>query len=207
MGSTTGVKNERPVHKVRLKSFYISKYEVTQQLWQSVMGSNPSYFSTCSNCPVEEATPDEVDAFIGKLNSLSVKHYRLPTEAEWEYAAMGGKQSKGYRYPGSDNLTEVAWMKDNAEEKTHPVGLKKPNELGIYDMAGNVWELCSDWWEPAFYKRSAADNPGNDRKAIFRVVRGGSWRSGEERCYTTARNRNVYDHHKQNCGVRLVMDL
>ncbi len=206
MGSTTGEKNERPVHAVTLNSFYMGKYEVTQQLWQDVMGNNPSFFKGCDSCPVEEAAPEEVDAFLKKLNAITGKHYRLPTEAEWEYAALGGNKSKGYRYPGSDKLEEVAWMKDNAVEKTHAVGLKRPNELGLYDMAGNVWELCADWWDPAFYKKSAAANPVNSKKAVFRVARGGSWRSGEERCYSKARNRNVYDHHKQNCGFRLVMD-
>ena len=206
MGSNTGVKNERPVHKVTLNSFYIGVYEVTQSLWQSVMGDNPSYFKSCNTCPVEEASPEQVDLFLTKLNALTGKRFRLPTEAEWEYAARGGSKSKGYRYCGSDSLFEVGWVRDNAGEKTHQVGLKKPNELGLYDMSGNVWELCIDWWNPAFYKNSPADNPVNLKKAGFRVTRGGSWRSGEERCYNTARNRNVYDHHKQNCGFRLVMD-
>lgn len=206
MGSITGVKNERPVHPVVLKSFYIGVYEVTQSMWQQVMGYNPSYFKNCPNCPVEEATPGQVDEFIAKLNTLTGKYYRLPTEAEWEYAARGGNQSKGYHYCGSDSLFDVGWVRDNADKKTHEVGLKKPNELGLYDMSGNVWELCIDWWNPAYYKKRVRDNPVNLKKATFRVTRGGSWRSGEERCYTTARNRNVYDHHKQNCGFRLVMD-
>ncbi|MBL7777761.1 MAG: formylglycine-generating enzyme family protein [Chitinophagales bacterium] len=206
MGSHTGVKNERPVHPVTVKNFYMGVYEVTQSMWQQVMGYNPSYFKNCPNCPVEEATPKQVDEFIAKLNELTGKHYRLPTEAEWEYAARGGNQSKGYHYPGSDSLFEVGWVRDNADKKTHEVGLKKPNELGLYDMSGNVWELCIDWWNPAYYKKRVRDNPANLKKAIFRVTRGGSWRSGEERCYNTARNRNVYDHHKQNCGFRLVVE-
>ncbi len=206
MGSTTGVKSERPEHTVTLNSFRMSMYETTQSLWIEVMGENPSFFKTCTYCPVEEVTPAQVDTFIIKLNKLTGKHYRLPTEAEWEYVATGARKSRGYRYPGSDTLQQVAWMKDNAVEKTHPVGQKKPNELGFYDMAGNVWELCSDWWNPAYYKHSPSENPRNDQKDMFRVVRGGSWRSGEERCYSKARNRNVYDHHKQNCGFRLVLD-
>jgi sulfatase modifying factor 1 len=206
MGSNHGEPNERPPHKVNLNSFYIGKFEVTQKLWQQVMGSNPSYFQNCDDCPVEEVTPAQIDEFISKLNQLTEKKYRLPTEAEWEYAALGGRQSKGFRYPGSDSLFEVGWTRDNAESKTYKVGLKKPNELGLYDMAGNVWELCSDWWNPNFYKNSKADNPVNDKKAIWRAARGGSWRSGEDRCYSKARNRNVPDHHKQNGGFRLVFE-
>ena len=206
MGCNNGEANEKPVHTVKLNSFYIGQYEVTQREWKQVMGTNPSFFKACDECPVEEAAPEMVDEFILRLNQLSGKHYRLPTEAEWEYACMGANKTKGYRYSGSDSLFEVGWTRDNGEEKTHPVGQKKPNELGIYDMSGNVWELCSDWWNPNFYKKSKADNPCNDEKAIFKVVRGGSWRSGEERCYSKARNRNVYDHQKQNCGFRLVLD-
>ncbi len=206
MGSNTGEQNEKPVHTVKLNSFYIGKYEVAQGLWQYVMRTNPSFFNDCDECPVEEATPEMVNEFLIELNKLTGKHYRLPTEAEWEYACMGGKKTKGYRYSGSDSLFAVGWVRDNAEEKTHIVGQKQPNELGIYDMSGNVWELCSDWWNPNYYKESKPENPCNNKNAIFRVVRGGSWRSGEERCYNKARNRNVYDHHKQNCGFRLVLD-
>ncbi len=206
MGSNTGERNEKPVHSVTVNSFYMGQYEVTQSLWQKVMGNNPSYFKNCEECPVEEATPKMIDEFLNKLNLLTGKKYRLPTEAEWEYAAMGGNKSKGYRYSGSDSLLQVAWVKENADNRTHKVGQLKPNELGIYDMSGNVWELCSDWWNPGYYKNSSTSNPLNDKKAIFRLTRGGSWRSGEERCYCKARNRNVYDHHKQNCGLRLVLD-
>lgn len=206
MGSATGIANERPAHIVQLHSYSIARYEVTQLLWVQVMGSNPSFFKNGEDYPVEEVSPAEIDTFLARLNSLTGNKYRLPTEAEWEYAALGGKRSKGYRYPGSDSLMEVAWMKENGEERTHRVGLKKPNELGLYDMAGNVWELCRDYWNPAYYKKSTQDNPCNLTKAIFRAARGGSWRSGEERCYSKARNRNVPDHHKQNGGLRLVLD-
>ncbi len=204
MGSNIGEKNERPEHQVKLQDFSIGVFEVTQAQWKMVMGNNPSGSTVCDSCPVEEVTPAEVDTFIARLNARSGRQYRLPTEAEWEYAAMGGANSKHYYYPGGDSLFEVGWTRDNASGKTHPVGQKKPNELGLYDMAGNVWELCRDWWNPGYYHKSPGKSPCNERKALFRVVRGGSWRSGPERCYNKARNRNVPDHHKQNMGFRLV---
>lgn len=206
MGTETGAKKERPVHPVTLQSFSIGKYEVTQDLWVAVMGSNPSTFNTCGQCPVEQATPAEIDAFIAKLNILTGKKYRLPTEAEWEYAARGGNQSQGYTYPGSNELNLVAWNVANAEGQTHPVGQLKPNELGLYDMAGNVWELCADWFSGSYYKNSPSENPLNTKKAMFRVVRGGSWRSGPERCYNEARNVNSKHHRISNLGFRLVLD-
>lgn len=206
MGIDGGLKKEHPKHTVKLNSYSIGKYEVTQNLWVSVMGSNPSTFNTCGECPVEQVTPETVDAFISKLNALTGKKYRLPTEAEWEYASAGGAKSQNYTYSGSNNLDEVAWNVDNADEKTHPVGTKKPNELGLYDMSGNVWELCQDWYSPKWYKKSPSDNPVNTQKAVFRLVRGGSWRSGPERCYNEARNRNSKHHHISNLGFRLVLE-
>lgn len=207
MGSTTGEKNERPVHAVTVKSFDMSKYEVTQRLWAQVMGDTPSHHRNCPDCPVESVTPERIGQFIVKLNQMTERQYRLPTEAEWEYAALGGDQSKGYRYPGSNNLNEVAWYRPNAGDTTHPVGMKKPNELGLYDMAGNAWELCADYYDPGFYSVGPSVNPRNDKPAPFRLLRGGSWRSAENRCYSKARNRNIYDHyHYNNGGFRLVLD-
>lgn len=207
MGSTTGEKNERPVHAVTVTSFDMSKYEVTQRLWAQVMGDTPSHHRNCPDCPVESVTPERIGQFIVKLNQMTERQYRLPTEAEWEYAALGGDQSKGYRYPGSNNLNEVAWYRPNAGDTTHPVGMKKPNELGLYDMAGNAWELCADYYDPGFYSVSPSVNPRNDKPAPFRLLRGGSWRSAENRCYSKARNRNIYDHyHYNNGGFRLVLD-
>ena len=206
MGSDTGLKNERPAHTVTLKSFYIGQYEVTQKLWQTVMGDNPAAFKGCDDCPVEQVTPELIQAFLEKLNKLTGKLYRLPTEAEWEYAALGGNKSKGYKYSGSNNLDEVAWYENNAGSKTHPVGQKRPNELGIYDMSGNVWEICADWFDNSYYKKAPATQPLNDKKAPHKVVRGGSWRSPWQRCYSKARNRNIADHHKQNGGFRLAIE-
>lgn len=206
MGDNNGLKNERPQHTVTLSNYYLAKYEVTQALWKAVMGNNPSTFSNCETCPVEQVGWPEIQLFIEKLNALTGKHYRLPTEAEWEYAAIGGKKSQGYKYPGSNNIDEVAWYKLNAGEITHTVGQKKPNELGLYDMSGNVWEICSDWYNARYYKNSSSKNPRNDKQAKHRVVRGGSWRSPWERCYNRARNRDINDHHKSNGGFRLAME-
>ena len=130
---------EKPVHKVTLSDYYIGKTEVTQALWEAVMGNNPSAFKG-ENLPVECISWNDCKEFISKLNALTGKTFRMPTEAEWEYAARGGSKSRGYKYSGSGNIDEVAWHKDNSEEKTHEVGTKRPNELGIYDMSGNVGE-------------------------------------------------------------------
>jgi formylglycine-generating enzyme required for sulfatase activity len=206
MGSSDGLKNERPVHAVTLKSFYIGKFEVTKSLFLAVMDSQ-GIGEACNDCPIVDRSPEEIDTFLNRLNTMTGKHYRLPTEAEWEYASIGGNKSKGYKYSGSNNLDEVAWYKSNSKGTwTNPVGQKKPNELGLYDMSGNAWELCADWFDNNYYKRSPAANPRNDKKAAHRVVRGGSWRSPEERCYSKARNRNIKDHRKQNGGFRLALD-
>jgi unsaturated rhamnogalacturonyl hydrolase len=205
MGSTTGKCDERPIHAVKLHSYFIGRYEVTQGLWKEVMGNLPKGCSDGEQFPVYNASPEMIDSFLQKLYQLTGKPYRLPTEAEWEYAAQGGNKSLGYKYSGSNNL-EVAWYRPNGDMKTHPVGLRKPNELGIYDMSGNVWELCRDWYEKNFYRHSTDENPVQLKKRLYRLVRGGSWRSEEQRCQIRARNVDVYDHHISNGGFRLVLD-
>ena len=163
--------DEKPTHKVTLSDYMIAKTEVTQELWQAVMGSNPSYFKG-NNLPVENVSWHDCQEFIKKLNSLTGLNFRLPTEAEWEYAARGGKNSKGYKYSGSNDIGSVAWYNDNSSS-THQVATKLPNELGLYDMSGNVWEWCSDWYGD--YSSSSQTNPKGPLSGSYRVNRGGSW--------------------------------
>lgn len=163
--------DESPIHSVTVSDFYIGKYEVTQAQWRAVMGSNPSYF-TGDNLPVEQVSWNDIQKFITKLNTMTGKTFRLPTEAEWEYAARGGDKSKGYKYSGSNTLDNVAWYTNNSSRKTHPVGQKQPNELGLYDMSGNVWEWCQDLY--GNYSSSSQTNPTGPSSGSKRVLRGGS---------------------------------
>lgn len=177
MGATSEQGNdafnwETPVHNVTLSSYAIGQTEVTQALWAAVMGSNPSNFKG-DDLPVEKVSWNDCQTFITKLNQLTGKNFRLPTEAEWEYAARGGKQSKGYKYSGSNTLSDVAWYTENSSSKTHPVATKQPNEMGLYDMSGNVMEWCQDWY--GSYSSSAQSNPTGASSGKYRVYRGGSW--------------------------------
>ena len=168
-----GNKEEKPVHSVTLSDYYIGKFEVTQAQWEQIMGENPSHFSGCPSCPVERVSWIEVQTFIEKLNQLSGKNYRLPTEAEWEYAAKGGNKSGGFIYSGRNNVNFVAWHSGNSGSKPNPVGQKEPNELGLYDMSGNVWEWVSDWFN--YFTDSPKTDPTGPEDGDFRVVKGGSW--------------------------------
>ena len=170
-GSDAG-KAEKPAHQVTLSSYMIGKTEVTQELWEAVMGSNPSEFNG-SNLPVENVSWEDCQTFIRKLNALTDKNFRLPTEAEWEFAARGGNNSRGYKYSGSNTVSNVAWYKDNSSSTTHPVATKAPNELGIYDMSGNVEEWCNDGYGD--YTSASQTNPTGPNSGSSRVYRGGSW--------------------------------
>ncbi len=205
MGSNEGEADEKPVHSVTVNSFYISKYEVTQKEWINIMGSNPSYFKG-DNLPVERVSWNDVQEFIKKLNQKTGQKYRLPTEAEWEYAARGGNKSNGYKYSGSNNKDEVAWYYNNSNSKTHEVGTKAPNELGIYDMTGNVWEWCSDWYDENYYKNSPSNNPKGPNSGDYRVLRGGSWNYYDSYGRSVNRSRSFPNNWNDNDGFRLVQD-
>ena len=207
MGATPEMENpwdgEKPTHQVTLTNdYYIGKYEVTQALWKAVMGKNPSDFKG-DNLPVEKVSWDDCQEFISKLNRITGKTFRLPTEAEWEYAARGGKKSRGYQYSGSNNLSDVAWYKDNSGSKTHVVGTKKANELGIYDMSGNVWEWCQDW--KGSYCSSSQVNPTGANSGSYRVGRGGHWVSVARGCRSSWRFGITPDERNYSLGLRLVL--
>ena len=194
--------DEKPAHQVTLSSYYICKHEVTQEEWEAVMDSNPSKHNG-KRQPVENVSWNDCQQFINKLNSLTGKNYRLPTEAEWEYAARGGNRSKGYKYSGSNTLDNVAWYDDNSGDKTHEVMTKSPNELGLYDMSGNVWEWCSDWHGE--YPSSAQTNPKGASSGSDRVRRGGGWSSYAEYCRVSFRfNDTPWDRYIF-IGLRLVL--
>jgi formylglycine-generating enzyme required for sulfatase activity len=196
-------KNESPLHRVTVSSFYISKYEITQEKWKLIMGKNPSNFKN-NNHPVEKISWIEIQEFIRRLNSATNKQYRLPTEAEWEYAARGGVKSKKYNiYSGSNNIDKVAWVSYNSNGSTHVVGTKAPNELGIHDMSGNVWEWCSDWYEE--YSAATQYNPKGPSTGFTRVFRGGSWYYIDKLCRVSYRNCRDPTKGYANVGFRLVL--
>lgn len=202
--------DEKPAHTVALSSYSIGETEVTQALWQAVMGSNPSYFSG-SNKPVECVSWDDCQDFIRKLNSLTGETFRLPTEAEWEYAARGGNKSRGYKYVGSNTLSSVAWYYENSYAKgegsfdygTHNVATKQANELELYDMSGNVFEWCSDWYGD--YSSSSQTNPTGPASGDYRVRRGGSWGDGVRDCRVSDRGSRGPTYRSGSLGMRLAL--
>ena len=206
MGATSEQKkpddDEKPTHRVSLSSFYIGKYEVTQALWKAVMGSNPSRFEG-DNLPVENVSWNDCQTFLRKLNAMTGKNFRLPTEAEWEFSARGGNLSRGYQYSGSKKIDDVAWYRNNSGSKTHNVGTKAPNELGIYDMSGNVWEWCQD--RKGSYSSSAQTNPKGPSSGSLRVFRGGSWFEFTGSCRVALRSSNAPGISYYFFGLRLAL--
>ena len=194
--------DEKPMHQVTLSDYYIGETEVTQELWQAVMDTNPNYFKG-SNLPVEKVSWNDCQTFIAKLNELTGKQFRLPTEAEWEYAARGGNKSKIYKYAGSNTLSYVAWYADNSGSKTHPVKQKNPNELGIYDMSGNVYEWCQDTY--GNYTTRQQTNPTGSVDGYYRVYRGGSWSDDTGYCRVSFRGNDKTTSADNYIGLRLVL--
>ena len=196
---------EKPAHQVRLSDYAIGQTQVTQELWQAVMGSNPSHFTGDLQRPVEMVSWDDCQEFIARLNDMTGEHFRLPTEAEWEYAARGGAFSKGYLYPGGNTLAEVAWYQANSASTTHPVAALVPNELGLYDMLGNVYEWCLDFYGEDYYSHSEAVNPTGPATGDYRVRRGGCWSSGTEYSRITYRDHMAPALRFEINGLRLAM--
>lgn len=195
------------VHEVSLSNFSIGKYEVTQGLWVAVMGNNPSEFKKGDNYPIENVNWNDCLEFIKKLNTLTGKKYRLPTEAEWEFAARGGTKSKGYEYSGSNDINAVAWNSVNSEASTHQVGAKKNNELGLYDMTGNVWEWCADFYDENFYKSAEAKrkNPINKTRTEYCVIRGGSLYHYDYSSHVADRYYNLASIKDNSKGFRIAI--
>ena len=210
--------SEKPAHQVTLSSYRIGATEVTQALWQAVMGSNPSYYNGTGNSaygsnhsadygtnlqrPVEYVSWNDCQEFITKLNQLTGKTFRLPTEAEWEYAARGGNKSQGYKYAGSNTVGDVAWYSNNSSSTTHAVGTKQANELGLYDMSGNMLEWCQDWY--GSYSSGAQTNPTGPTSGSYRVNRGGSWNRNAGACRVSLRFSDTPTHRYGSIGLRLV---
>ena len=205
MGSSSGESDEKPVHTVSLDGYSIGKYEVTQELWEAVMGSNPSYYKGPRK-PVENVSWYDCNEFIRNLNSMTGQQFRLPTEEEWEYAARGGRNQNSYTYSGSNTVGSVAWYYDNSGFQTHEVGGKSPNSLGIHDMSGNVSEWCYDAYSSDYYSKSPTNNPKNEGSAgTCRVLRGGSWCSSANGCRVSFRISDTPDYRINCDGFRLCL--
>ena len=204
------IDREKPVHQVTLSSYYIGQTEVTQALWLAVMSDNPCYFAG-SQLPVEQVSWLECQAFIAQLNMLTGRHFRLPSEAEWEFAARGGNESQGFKYAGSNDLPMVAWysyndswqLRGTGSYGTHPVATRSPNELMLFDMSGNVHEWCQDWFGD--YSADAQANPTGLATGTSRVYRGGSWYFDEWFCRVSFRNGVVPTYRSYGIGLRLAL--
>ena len=206
MGSNDGDDDERPVHRVSIPAFEMGKYEVTQQQWREVMGSNPSVIKNCDTCPVENVSWDDVQAFLKALNQKIGGNYRLPSEAEWEYACRGGGRQQKY-CGGNNNPESLAWYDANSGYKTHPVGQKQPNALGLYDMSGNLREWVEDCWNGSYSGAPADGSAWTRGDCHSRVNRGGSWYNHPVRLRSANRFRHKPDNRDDLQGFRLAQDL
>jgi len=206
MGDTfgDGGDDEKPVHEVCVKDFYLGKYEVTQEQWKRVMGGNPSNFKESDENPVEMVSWDDAQEFIRRLNQTSGRNYRLPTEAEWEYAARsGGRKEKWAGTNNESELRENAWFSGNSGWKTQRVGQKRPNGLRLYDMSGNVWEWVSDWYDKDYYRNSPKNDPQGPSSGQYKVLRGGSWRHRPGHVRAASRIRFVPSKRDNFIGFRV----
>ena len=240
IGGCKNCDDEQPVHTVRVRDFYLGKYEVSVRefaqfinetgyktdaeregwsYWRdgdSWKKKNGIYWkhdvkgnlrpSSEYNHPVIHVSWNDATEYCKWLSKKTGKNFRLPTEAEWEYAASGSNKSRGYTYAGSNDLDEVAWYEFNSGSKTHPVGQKEPNELGLYDMSGNVWEWCNDWYDPDYYKNSPGNNPKGPSSGSYRVLRGGSWNIIPQFCRVANRLRYYPSNRNSGFGFRLAHD-
>ncbi len=219
MGTENGYKtttyassDEEPLHIVKLSSYMISKFEVTQKQWLAIMGNNPGFYKNCNDCPVTNVSWNDAQAFLNKLNLQTGQKFRLPTEAEWEFAARGGNKSKGFQHSGSNSFDSVAWYSDTINFtkyviRKHPVGQKACNELGLYDMTGNVWEWCEDWYKWDYYKISLSENPKGPTSGNLRILRGGAWFNSPYSWKVFHRVQDRPDSRLNPNGFRLARDL
>lgn len=214
MGATEGqgtgaYDNEYPVHIVDLDDYYIGETEVTQELWQTVMDGemNPSWYEQAPTKPVQNLSRADCLVFISRLNKLTGLTFVLPTEAQWEYAARGGKYNQDKMFAGSDNIDEVGWYAFNSDSEVHEVAQKLPNELGLYDMTGNVWEWCSDYFSEDYYSQSPKENPTGPVSGERFVFRGGSIYTNERNSRVAVRNHHRNDHNYGDIGLRLVLKV
>ncbi len=195
--------DEKPPHKVTVSTFHIGRYPVTQEQWKAVMGSNPSYFQG-ERHPVEQVNWMDCQDFVEKLSKITGLKFRLPTEAEWEYAARGGKKGKGYKYSGGNMLSQIAWYNENSGGTSHEVGQKAPNELGLYDMSGNIWEWVQDW--KGDFTNEEQMNPKGPEEGDERICRGGGWNREHDRCRVSYRGDDLPDLRYRSLGLRVVME-
>lgn len=204
--NSDAVDEEQPVHQVTLNSFYLGETEVTQELWLAVMGEDPGWeerYGIGSNYPAYRVSWTDCQEFIRKLNRLTGKRFRLPTEAEWEYAARGGNKSKGYLYAGSNLVDQVSWHQENSEENAHPIKTKRANEIGLFDMSGNLWEWCDDWFDD--YNSGSQTNPKGPSDGTIKVLRGGSWFDDYDHGLLSNRFYSVPGYASYYIGIRLAL--
>ncbi len=208
MGSDTGGSDERPPHKVFVNAFYMGATEVTQGQWEALMGNNPSRFRGDPELPVEKISWEDAQEFVRKLNAKEgTDSYRLPTEAEWEYACRAGSEGKFSFGDSEEELDRYAWYKDTSVREAHPVAGKRPNSWGLYDMHGNVWEWVNDWYSKDYYKESPGANPKGPLSGVFRVLKGGSWENAEWHQRCAARYGSGPQVRSGHSGLRVVRSL